>query len=47
MTDLQIYLLLMPVLFVIFALIMVVLINWQDKRDARRQAEKNRLAHRP
>jgi hypothetical protein len=39
MTSLQIYLLLAPVLVVFFALIMVVLTRWDDKRYARRRAE--------
>jgi hypothetical protein len=47
MTDLQIYLLLAPVLAVVFALIMVVLTRWQDEREARRRAEKSAAAHRP
>ncbi len=47
MTDLQIYLLLVPVLAVVFALIMVVLTRWDDEREDRRRAEKEAATHRP
>ncbi len=47
MTDLQIYLLLMPVLAVVFALLIVVMTRWQDAREDRRRAAKGAATHRP
>jgi hypothetical protein len=43
---LKIYLLLAPVLVVVFALIIVALTRWQDAREDRRQAAKSAAAHR-
>jgi len=37
---LKIYLLLAPVLVVVFALVILVLARWQDKHEDRRRAEK-------
>jgi hypothetical protein len=39
MTWLQIYTLIAPLLVVLFALGIVALTRWQDKREARRRAE--------
>lgn len=44
---LKIYLLLAPVLVVVFALIIVMLTRWQDAREDRRRAAKGAATHRP
>jgi hypothetical protein len=47
MTDLQIYLLLAPVLALVFAGMMYVLTGWDDAREARKRAAKDVAPHRP
>jgi len=46
MTDLQIYLLLAPVLVLVFAMFIVVMTRWQDAREDRRRTAKGPATHR-